>query len=109
MLDLASGRASTRARRMAWTCVGLLDGGRRERQPLSKMLSPALSRRWMISQANDATMTGVTIEASGAWTHGGSFASYHEARQANLERREHNLAVYEEDRKKLEELQKQQK
>lgn len=46
----------------------------------------------------------VTIEASGAWTHGGGFASYHEARQAHLERSEHNLAVYETERKKLEDL-----
>jgi len=46
----------------------------------------------------------VTVEASGAWTHGGSFADYHEARQAHLERREHHLAVYEVERKKLEEL-----
>jgi ATPase subunit of ABC transporter with duplicated ATPase domains len=46
----------------------------------------------------------VTVEASGAWTHGGKFEGYHEARQAHLERREHNLSVYEEERKKLEEL-----
>ena len=46
----------------------------------------------------------VTVEANGAWTHGGGFASYHEARQAHLERREHDLAVYEIERKKLEEL-----
>ncbi len=46
----------------------------------------------------------VTIEASGAWTHGGGFASYHEARQAKLEQREHHLAVYEQELAKLEEL-----
>ncbi|TPW15376.1 MAG: ABC transporter [Acidimicrobiaceae bacterium] len=46
----------------------------------------------------------VTAEASGAWTHGGGFESYHEARQAHLERREHHLSVYEEERQKLEEL-----
>ena len=46
----------------------------------------------------------VTIEAQGAWTHGGGFASYHDARQAHLERREHDLAQYELERKKLEEL-----
>ncbi len=40
----------------------------------------------------------VTVEASGAWTHGGGFATYHEARQAHLERREHQLAVYEDER-----------
>ena len=27
----------------------------------------------------------VTVEASGAWTHGGGFAGYHDARQADLE------------------------
>src|SRR5262245_7747160 len=37
----------------------------------------------------------VTIEAQGAWTHGGGFATYHDARQAHLERREHDLALYE--------------
>jgi ATPase subunit of ABC transporter with duplicated ATPase domains len=46
----------------------------------------------------------VTVEASGAWTHGAGFASYHEARRAHLERREHQLAVYEEDKRKLEDL-----
>jgi ATPase subunit of ABC transporter with duplicated ATPase domains len=46
----------------------------------------------------------VTIEANGAWTHGGGFASYHDARQAHLARREHNLAVYEDERGKLEDL-----
>ncbi len=46
----------------------------------------------------------VTVEAEGAWTHGAGFATYHDARQAHLERREHHLAVYEEERKKLEEL-----
>jgi len=44
----------------------------------------------------------VTIEASGAWTHGSGFSTYHQARQAHLERREHSLNVYELDRKKLE-------
>ncbi len=43
----------------------------------------------------------VTIEAGQAWTHGGNFAGYHAARQAYLQRREHNIAVYEEDRAKL--------
>jgi ATPase subunit of ABC transporter with duplicated ATPase domains len=46
----------------------------------------------------------VTVEASGAWTHGGGFESYHDARQATLERREHSLSVYEDERQKLEEL-----
>lgn len=46
----------------------------------------------------------VTVEASGAWTHGGGFATYHDARQAHLERREHQLSLYEQERKKLEDL-----
>ena len=46
----------------------------------------------------------VTVEASGSWTHGGPFAGYHEARQAHLERREHHASLYEEERKKLEDL-----
>lgn len=46
----------------------------------------------------------VTVEASGAWTHGGGFASYHDARQAHLDQREHQAAVYEEEKRKLEEL-----
>src|SRR6476469_9248038 len=46
----------------------------------------------------------VTVEASGTWTHGGGFATYHEARQAHLERSEHHLAVYEDEVRKLEEI-----
>ncbi|MEO5899555.1 MAG: ATP-binding cassette domain-containing protein [Ilumatobacteraceae bacterium] len=44
----------------------------------------------------------VTIEAAGAWTHGGGFATYHGARQAHLERREHHLSVYEDELRRLE-------
>jgi ATPase subunit of ABC transporter with duplicated ATPase domains len=46
----------------------------------------------------------VTVEASGCWTHGGSFATYHDARQAHLELREHHQSLYDEERKKLEDL-----
>ena len=46
----------------------------------------------------------VTIEARGAWTHGGGFAGYHEARQANLAKREKDLALYEDERARLEAL-----
>jgi ATPase subunit of ABC transporter with duplicated ATPase domains len=68
------------------------------------------SRKTMLFVSHDrellaATSTKiVTVEASGAWTHGSGFAGYHEARQARLENREHQLALYEEERKKLEEL-----
>ncbi|HEY0519293.1 MAG TPA: ATP-binding cassette domain-containing protein [Ilumatobacteraceae bacterium] len=44
----------------------------------------------------------VTVEASGAWTHGSGFAGYHDARQARLENREHAHALYEDERKRLE-------
>ncbi len=46
----------------------------------------------------------VTIEASGAWTHGGSFASYAEAKQHHDELREHDRALYDAEKKRLEEL-----
>ena len=44
----------------------------------------------------------VTIEGRGAWTHGAGFASYHDARQANLAKREKDLALYEDERARLE-------
>jgi ATPase subunit of ABC transporter with duplicated ATPase domains len=68
------------------------------------------SRKTMLYVSHDrellaATATKiVTVEASGAWTHGSGFAGYHEARQARLQNREHQLALYEDERKKLEEL-----
>jgi ATPase subunit of ABC transporter with duplicated ATPase domains len=68
------------------------------------------SRKTMLFVSHDrellaATATKiVTVEASGAWTHGSGFAGYHLARQAHLENREHALSLYEEERKKLEEL-----
>ena len=52
------------------------------------------SRKTMLFVSHDrellaATATKiVTVEASGAWTHGSGFAGYHEARQAHLENRE---------------------
>jgi ATPase subunit of ABC transporter with duplicated ATPase domains len=68
------------------------------------------SRKTMLFVSHDREMLAatatkiVTVEASGAWTHGSGFAGYHEARQARLENREHALALYEDERKKLEEL-----
>jgi ATPase subunit of ABC transporter with duplicated ATPase domains len=68
------------------------------------------SRKTMLFVSHDrellaATATKiVSVEASGAWTHGGGFAGYHDARQAHLENREHAHAVFEIERKKLEEL-----
>ncbi len=51
-----------------------------------------------------ATATRFTVEANGAWVHGGDFASYHDARRNHLDKREHDLAVYEAELKKLEDL-----
>jgi ATPase subunit of ABC transporter with duplicated ATPase domains len=68
------------------------------------------SRKTMLYVSHDRELLAetatkiVTVEASGAWTHGSGFAGYHEARQARLENREHALALYEDERKKLEEL-----
>ena len=68
------------------------------------------SRKTMLFVSHDRELLAetatkiVTVEASGAWTHGSGFAGYHEARQARLENREHALALYEDERKKLEEL-----
>ena len=44
----------------------------------------------------------VTIEAWGAWTHGGSFVDYAEAKARHDDRREHDRALYDEERKRLE-------
>jgi ATPase subunit of ABC transporter with duplicated ATPase domains len=46
----------------------------------------------------------VTVEASGAWTHGGSFATYHDARQARNERLARDAALWEDERERLVEL-----
>ena len=68
------------------------------------------SRKTMLFVSHDRELLAasatkiVTVEASGAWTHGGGFADYHEARQARLENREHALAVFEDERRRLEEL-----
>jgi len=68
------------------------------------------SRKTMLFVSHDRELLAasatkiVTVEASGAWTHGGGFADYHEARQARLENREHALAVFEDERKRLEQL-----
>ena len=44
----------------------------------------------------------VTIEASGAWSHGGGFATYAEAKLAHAEKRERDTALYDNERKRLE-------
>jgi ATPase subunit of ABC transporter with duplicated ATPase domains len=44
----------------------------------------------------------VTLEGRGAWTHGGSFASWHDARQARLERLDEDHRRWAEERRRLE-------
>ena len=46
----------------------------------------------------------VTVEAKGAWTHGGSFAGYHDARQARLDRQEQELELHQRERERLAEI-----
>jgi ATPase subunit of ABC transporter with duplicated ATPase domains len=44
----------------------------------------------------------VTLEGRGAWTHGGSFATWHEARQARIDKLDDEHRRWAEERKKLE-------
>ena len=46
----------------------------------------------------------VTVEASGAWTHGGGFAGYHEAREARLERLTRDRSWFDDERQRLVEI-----
>ena len=46
----------------------------------------------------------VTIEAAGAWTHGGGFATYADAKAAHAAKRAHDASLYDDERKRLEEL-----
>ncbi len=46
----------------------------------------------------------VTVEAFGAWTHGGGFGGYAEAKIAHDERRRRDTALYEAERQRLEDL-----
>ena len=44
----------------------------------------------------------VTIEASGAWSHGGGFATYAEAREAHAIKRAHDTALFDDEKQRLE-------
>ncbi len=44
----------------------------------------------------------VTVEAWGAWTHGGSFAGYSEAKEREQNKRERDRALYDDERQRLE-------
>ena len=43
----------------------------------------------------------VTLEASGAWTHGGPFAGYHDARQARIDWIDKEIALHQRERDRL--------
>ncbi|HSL73912.1 MAG TPA: ATP-binding cassette domain-containing protein [Ilumatobacteraceae bacterium] len=77
------------------------------------------AKRWLERQLNEtrktvlfishdrellaATATKiVTVEASGAWTHGGSFTGYAVAKAHHDAQREHDRALYDEERRRLE-------
>jgi ATPase subunit of ABC transporter with duplicated ATPase domains len=77
------------------------------------------AKRWLERQLNDtrktvlfishdrellaATATKiVTVEAWGAWTHGGSFATYAEAREREQDKRERDRSLYDDERQRLE-------
>ncbi len=49
----------------------------------------------------------VTVEASGAWTHGSGFATYHQAREARLDKLAKDAALYDEELERLEDLVKE--
>ncbi len=44
----------------------------------------------------------VTIEASGAWSHGGGFATYAEARKSHAAKRAHDTALFDDEKQRLE-------
>ena len=46
----------------------------------------------------------VTVEAEGAWTHGGSFATYADAKRHHDELREHDRALFDKEHQRLEAL-----
>ena len=77
------------------------------------------AKRWLERQLNDTRKTVlfishdrellaatagkiVTVEAWGAWTHGGSFADYADAKRRHDEQREHDRALYDDERQRLE-------
>ena len=49
----------------------------------------------------------VTVETTGAWTHGAGFATYHAAREAHLAKRTKDAVLWAEERQRLEDLVKE--
>ncbi len=77
------------------------------------------AKRWLEAQLNDTRKTVlfishdrellaataskiVTVEAWGAWTHGGSFAGYAEAKEREHDKRDRDRALYDDERQRLE-------
>ena len=77
------------------------------------------AKRWLERQLNETRKTVVfishdrellaasatkivTIDAAGAWTHGGSFATYAEAKEHHDQLREHHRSLYDDEKKRLE-------
>ncbi|MEO6654249.1 MAG: ATP-binding cassette domain-containing protein [Ilumatobacteraceae bacterium] len=77
------------------------------------------AKRWLEGQLNQTRQTVlfvshdrellaasaskiVTIEASGAWTHGASFATYADAKAAHAEKRAHDTALFDDEKQRLE-------
>ena len=77
------------------------------------------AKRWLEGQLNDTRKTVlfishdrellaataskiVTVEAWGAWTHGGSFAAYAEAKEREHDKRDRDRALYDDERQRLE-------
>jgi ATPase subunit of ABC transporter with duplicated ATPase domains len=51
----------------------------------------------------------ITIEGGASWTHGGSFASYHEARQARLARLDDEYERWQDERRRLAQMMREMK
>ena len=77
------------------------------------------AKRWLEGQLNDTRKTVlfishdrellaataskiVTVEAWGAWTHGGSFAGYADAKEREHDKRDRDRALYDDERQRLE-------
>ena len=72
-------------------------------------------RRTVLFVSHDRTVLDraatriVTLEGRATWTHGGPFASYHDARDARVERLDESHRRYEEERKRLSDMVKEMK
>lgn len=73
------------------------------------------SKKTVLFVSHDRKLLGrtahriVTIETAGAWTHGGSFSDYYEARRARHERLEDEHRRWAEERKRLDDLRRTMK